>query len=322
VIAGAPLLGEPSGLKLVFTPSSRGLGGRLIDLDTGAITRIEVPVLGVIEQRLLVLDDGAIALWPAPYDGSGATTITTIPSDRFVQQAWTVDEGSRVWLLLEPPPDFFGQLPPEELQGAVPIPSRTARLVDLDGRTVAEVDIRSDLDPFGAVDRGVVVAGPGGIYVIEPSGAAQRISTGELVTVAHNRVVALSCDERLQCGTEVLDQQGRRLELHPITGPVPGGMGSGPGSVSGIVAVDGRVAAILDRTFESGAYEVEIDGGAPFQVAGIPIANPSWSTDGRWLVIPLEDRVHVLDTLGGAAPVDIPVGPTLEGYFFTLSSND
>ncbi|MET0903502.1 MAG: hypothetical protein ABWZ52_09705 [Acidimicrobiales bacterium] len=292
VIPGAPLLGEPSGLQLVITYYHGFGSNRLIDLDTGEITHLDARVLAVTERRLIVTADGTtVALWPAPYDGSGATRIATIPAGRVVHEAWMVGDGTLVWL--------FQGLPE---RGAPGFPY-TADLVDLEGRTLAHLDIRDDLWAAGAVDRGLVVSGPGGIYVIDPQGAAERISTGDLVALAHNRVHAYTCDERLQCGIEVLDEWGQRLDWSPNTGVHAG---------EGIAAPDGRVA------LQGQANQITVDGVPVFQAAAAaPTGYPAWSPDGRWLAVPTGDEIHFVDTHSDTAPIALEIGPAQDLIIFS-----
>ena len=87
--------------------------------------------LAETQGRLVVTGDGTVVLWPAPYDGSGSTRIATIPADRAVYSAWVVGDGTLVWLL----------------QGDPRLPGLpwTADLVDLEGQTLAHLDLRDDL---------------------------------------------------------------------------------------------------------------------------------------------------------------------------------
>ncbi|MET0904405.1 MAG: hypothetical protein ABWZ52_14305 [Acidimicrobiales bacterium] len=297
VLPGAPLLGEPSGLQVVVG------GSRVIDLDTGESRRLAVRVLAETQRRLIVTGDGTAALWPAPYDGSGSTRIATIPAGRVVSEASVVGDGTLVWLV---------QRRPETGGPGQPV---TADLVDLEGRTLAHLDIRDDLFPSGAVDRGVVASGPGGTYVIDPEGAAQRISTGTLITAAHNRVHAYTCDEHLQCGLETLDERGQRLDWSPIEDPNPGSPIAG---FAVAAAPDGRRAFIVYR--DGQPNQVFLDGVLVSEAAAG--GNPAWSPDGRWLAVPVAEGIHFIDTHRGNSPVALEIGQIRDQYLhiFIFSS--
>ncbi|HKY15786.1 MAG TPA: hypothetical protein VJM33_12750 [Microthrixaceae bacterium] len=293
VIPGGPLLGEPSGLRLVAVTDN---GSRVIDLDTGAVTRVDRRVLSVADRRLVVRGDGIVAVWPHPYDGSSSTTIAEIPADRVVEQVWVVGDGTLVWLLQQGP-GF----------GAGPAPA-TAVLVDLAGRTLARFELPGGFSPSGAVDRGLVVSGPGGIYVLGTDGAAERISTGDVWTVADNQVLAFNCDERLECGLEVFDGRGQRLNTGAIDPLL---------FDEAVAAPDGRIAYVVHPDPNRETSQVTVDGVPVFEAPGEqpPLGGLAWSPDGRWLAILASDGIHLIDTLRGKAPVVVPMQPwSFNGY--------
>jgi hypothetical protein len=292
VIPGGPLLGEPSGLHLVLVTDN---SSRLIDVDSGAVTRLDVRVLGVADRHLVVRDLGVVAVWPPPFDGTGATTIATIPADRVVEQVWVVGDGSLVWLLQHSPPFEVGPAP------------ATATLVDLGGRTLARLDLPYEFSAAGAIDRGLVVSGPGGVFVIGTDGAIERISTGVVRAVGDDRVVVYDCDERLQCGVEVLDGRGRRVDVGDLD----------LAAVDGAVAApDGRIAAFAESSDPSGdRRQVTVDGVTMFESVGAePTGGLAWSPDGRWLAFLASHGIHLIDTLGWRAPVVLPLPSAFIGY--------
>ena len=119
--------------------------------------------------------------------------------------------------------------------------------------------------------------------------------------MAHNRVHTYTCDEQLQCGLEMLDERGQRLDWTPIEGdPNPGGqIIRGPA-----VAPDGRRAFTVPRDGEPS--QVLVDGVVVFE-APVAGSSPAWSPDGRWLVVPALDGIHFLDTHGDAAPIALEI---------------
>ena len=290
LLAGAPLLGAPSGMLLVTSPYTSGLRSRLIDLDTGEITELDGRVMDATEEGLLVQRDGTVVLWPSPYDGSGSKQIAAIPRGQIVAETWVVDDG--VWLLFRPPA-------PGEL-GAPGHPA-SADLVDLDGRSLAHLDLRDDLWPSGVIDRGVVASGPGGVYAIDRRGNVERISIGDLVAVAHNQVHVFTCDERFQCSIELLGGQGQPVDRRASSDPSPDGLVS-----EAIPAPDGRLATIVYRDMTGQTNQVAVDGVPVFEAA--VFNTPTWSPDGRWLAIPALDGIHLIDTRHHTEPVVLEVG--------------
>ena len=121
------------------------------------------------------------------------------------------------------------------------------------------------------------------------------------MAVGHNRVHAVVCDERFQCGIEVLDGQGQPVDRRAIPDqglPVQGS--------EAIAAPDGRLASIVWRDMQGQTNQVVVDGVPVFESA--LLNNPTWSPDGRWLFIPADDGIHVIDTRLDTEPVVLEVG--------------
>jgi hypothetical protein len=279
VIPGAPLLGEPTGLALVVLGSS----GRLIDLDTGGVTRLPEQVLGVTTGGLLVRDADGLATWPPPYDGSSPTTVLPTAPGTVIEQVWVVGGGTLVWVMDRP----------EHLSAIGPAWSLS--LVDLEGGPPGRFELPAEVWPVGATDHGLVVSGPGGVYLVGSGGDAERVSTGDPIGVVGDQIHVVNCDEDLRCHIEVFDGRGRLIDEQPSpAGPVGWGWGT--------AAPDGRIAEVVLVDPLGERTEVTIDGVTVYEESGtLPGAGPgglAWSPDGRWLAIAALDGIHVLDTLG------------------------
>jgi hypothetical protein len=278
VLPGAPLLGEPTGLSLALVGSS----GRVVDLDTGGVIRVGVPVVGVTAGGLLVNEAFGLALWPAPFDGSGSTTI--LPSGRAsqVEQLWVVADGTLVWAMERPEGDGFFES------------GFAITLIDLEGVELGRVEVPPEVWPAGATDDGVVLTGPGGAYLLDEGGRVERFTTGDPFSVAGDRIYVVNCDEGLRCQVEVFDGRGRLVdELPPTSGP----------NFSASASADGRLAQITFGGESGEPNTVTVDGVTVFEQEGwLPGAGGpdglAWSPDGRWLAIAAQDGIHVIDTFG------------------------
>jgi hypothetical protein len=286
VILGSPLLGEGTDMELVV------VGGisRVIDLDTGGVAVVRARVLGVTVHGLLVEDLEGVAVWPPPYDGSNATAMLPANPDSVIDQVWVVGDGALVWAV-ERADDR-----------AVPL---TSTLVDLDGNAMGRFEVPGEVWPVGATDHGLVVAGPGGLYLLDAGGDAERISTGAPLGVLGDRIYASNCDEELRCHLEVLDGAGRFVEERPSQGANNVGWAT--------AAPDGRVALIEYNAHLGEPNLVTIDGVTVyedhFEITGFGgMGGIAWSPDGRWLAIAVADGVHFIDTVGGVGERVVDVG--------------
>jgi hypothetical protein len=273
VIPDAPLLGEPTGLSLVVVTSA----GRVIDVDSGAVTRVGVPIRGVTAAGLLVEEEFGLATWPPPYDGSGSTTIIPPGRASSVELVWVVDGGRHLWTI------------EWSVDGRLPGPGPRASLLDLGGEVLGSFELPGEVGPGGATDHGLVVYGPGGVYLVDASGRADRVSTGDLLDAGNGHIHVHTCDEALRCGVEVFDGRGRHL-------------GSGPSPVNpfgfGASAPDGRVAQV---SYTEDGFAVGVDGVTVYEDEGFGFSGQgslAWSPDGRWLAIAASEDIRVVDTLG------------------------
>jgi hypothetical protein len=275
VIPGAPLLGEPTGLSLVVVTSA----GRVIDVDSGTVTRVGVPVRGVTAAGLLVDEEFGLATWPPPYDGSGSTTIIPPGRASSVELVWVVDGGRLVWTI------------EWSVGGGLPGSGPRASLLDLGGEVLGSFELPGQVGPGGATDHGLVVSGPGGVYLVDAAGRADRVSTGDLLDAGSGHIHVHTCDESLRCGIEVLDGRGRYVGSAPL--PVsPFGFG--------VSAPDGRVAQV---SYTDDGTAVGLNGVTVYEDEGFDFSGQgalAWSPDGRWLAIATSQDIRVVDTLGGS----------------------
>ena len=237
---------------------------RVIDLDTGGVTVVRARVLGVTDHGLLVEDRDGVAVWPPPYDGSNATEMLPANPDTVIDQVWVVGDGTLVWAV--------------ERAGGQAVTALTSTLVDLDGDALGRFEVPGEFWPVGATDHGLVVAGPGGLYLIDAGGDAERVSTGSLVGVLGDRIYASTCDEELFCHLEVLDEAGRFVEERPSQ--VADNIGWAT------AAPDGRVALIEYDAHLGEPNRVTIDGVTVyedyFELTGFGgMGGIAWSPDRR-----------------------------------------
>lgn len=288
VIPGAPLLGEPSGLVLVVVNAA----GRVVDLDTGGVTRLRARAVGVTDRGILVDDGGTLANWPAPYDGSGATTVFRAGPGIALDQLWVVEGGTSVWVV------------PRSRDPMAPRLAAEGVLVDLAGEVLVRFPLASELWAVGATDHGLVVDGPGGLYLVDAGGEVEQFASGDAGGLAGDRIYASNCDEDLRCFVEVFDGGGRRVGELPSLPTNVGWTATAP---------DGRLAyveygaddGLPNRVIVDGEMVYEDDGLLPW---GGGLGGIAWSPDGRWLAIAALDGVHVLDTLGGTGEHLVDVG--------------
>lgn len=65
--------------------------------------------------------------------------------------------------------------------------------------------------------------------------------------------------------------------------------------------------------------QVFVDGVLVFEAA--IAGSPTWSPDGRWLIVTAADGIHFLDTQGNTAPVALDIGPDPEDQALVIFSS-
>lgn len=160
----------------------------------------------------------------------------------------------------------------------------TAQLVDLPtGETVATIEIPRYAYPLGDDGAGgvLVQTDGGGIYAIDTTGAATRLSDGTFQSASPTHLVLFRCDEHLVCGYEVVNRAtGAAVSVavpnadqYPTLVPDPTGArlatvsNDGIGTLTVVELATGAAMTITDPRLVYG-------GGAPV----------TWTADGQHLV--------------------------------------
>jgi acyl-CoA synthetase (AMP-forming)/AMP-acid ligase II len=178
-VAGAPLLGEPSGFDLIVSTSQRTY---VLDLDTGETAPFPSDGVARIDADGLFATDGdGVTRWhPFPLDGGAGVPVTDFP---------------RQELLRVPGADRTYTVHWDEETGVPHV-----RLVTLaDGAVTQSFDLPREAGYAFAVETGLVIAAGGDTYLATGS-AISRVATGELMAAGGRTAYLRRCDERLRCG--------------------------------------------------------------------------------------------------------------------------
>jgi hypothetical protein len=274
-LAGAPVLGQPTGLVVALNDDR---GSLLVDLDTGAVERRDGHVVGARPERLLTsLSDGSIEALSAPFLGIQGIEVP-VPDEAYPERAWPVAGG--YWVL---------SFSPES--------SSRVQFVSSSGEVREGPDLSAMSWPAGTTDDHLVLRAPGGTYLVDGDGDVEHLSGGDPIAVSGDVVVVNQCDASLSCGVVAHDVGSGRtqaLDLEIRDGTIVA------------VASDGRVAT-LDQYLEP--YQVAVDGRPVLQIdqgsGGI-----AWSTDSRWLfVLAGEGQLRILDMAGGRGTFEVDLSP-------------
>lgn len=182
----------------------------------------------------------------------------------------------------------------------------TAELVDLaTGETVATIDLPRYAYPLGDDGAGGVLVQTegGGIYAIDTTGAATRLSDGTFHSASPTHLVLFRCDEHLVCGYEVVNRATG--EVVPVEVPnaqqYPTLVADPTGAHLAVVSNDGTGALKVVELATGNATTVEdsglvVGGGSPV----------TWTADGQYLVWPNGSDLCVL-SIGEEQPVTYAV---------------
>ncbi|MCW3818565.1 hypothetical protein ONA91_29415 [Micromonospora sp. DR5-3] len=264
-----PLLGVDAGWQL----HGRGPGAVVrIDLAAGRVTTTPVPALlstGPVNflvgpDRVVVRPLDAVPGYVVP-DGAPAAEATgdfshggaALPGPD-PTSVWVSDDEAGRMLLVR----FDGR--------------RAGRTLELPQGT------RSFAEPDGAGYP--LVAATGGVYSLRPDGV-HRITTGEVLAVGPRHWLARECDERLRCGTVLIEQRDgarRAVPLRLDESEVSRGLISPDGTRAAIwVTASGGTSRFHLLDLRSGR-NVLVDLAAD---PGFFQQRMAWSPDGRWLFV-------------------------------------
>jgi hypothetical protein len=156
----------------------------------------------------------------------------------------------------------------------------------------------------GAVDGGVVVSAPDGLYRHGRDGSITLLAHGEFVAAGGRRLAYRACDAALRCGLHVVDVDTARTESHLELLETQGAAFSPDGRWLAVADADpvgmDRIVVIdlADGRSQVVAHQPDIA-----TSVGIPL---TWTPDSRWLLWPDRPGVAAYAPDGGeAAAVDL-----------------
>lgn len=300
VLAGAPLLGRPTGWHLVLGPVRTAGAARVLDLDTGVVSSLRVGSRlgfgalfgpprpdGVFTQN----SSAGVLWWRFPF-ASGTEVFLGPAADGGV---FPVDGADRAWVVL-------GQ------SAAV----NDARLVSLaDGAPLAAVELPAGSAVLGAVGELLVVSVGGDTFRVGADGSTARISNGQPEVVVRDEVLVRSCDENLRCGTTAVDVATGSSRAVPGVGPDDAVSAVGPPHPDGravvVVGDPGRPPGAAVLLGPDGAVPL-----VPDDVAAHELWAAAWSPDGSLLFVPAGAGIVVVDPFAAAGPRRVATLPLPE----------
>ena len=261
----------PDGVRLMGWLSSGW--GEILDPATGTIssTRIAsgsefvsvVPRLG-----------GAIVVNPST---SSARWFPELPAEAevgplrdSVNEAHPSDIASRVWLVRGMESTVLTEL---ELST---------------GEVVDELELPANVHPAGAVEGGVVLVAPGGLYRYRRGeDRFDHIASGEFVASSGSKVAFRRCDERLVCPIFVHDLNDGSEHVLGTSSEAGGYL------MNSSMSPDGRWLAVVIVEPAGGSrivvYDLATGDSLPVRTGPArtaPFLQPSWTPDGHWLLYP------------------------------------
>ncbi|MEY2436193.1 MAG: hypothetical protein QOF97_1029 [Acidimicrobiaceae bacterium] len=276
------LLGEPSGVKLLVLADRASL---VVDLDTGAVSAPPAVAHGFALARTggIVLTGpgpaGATFL-AAPYDGD-PVTIADMPVGQVIASA----AEDRVWLIGPTGPPF------------------TITEISVAGDVITPTfDLPGDGYVAGAVERGLVIAAHGSIYVTRGAGDLKSLGAGEVVGTSGRYVAAISCDPTARCPLTIIDTvSGVRQQ---IIGPPDYGQAVFSPDRSVVAFVATRNAGLGELWLIDRATGVGAKASIPsFTFSG---SQQVFSPDSRWLFLPNGRSVSAI-RVSDSTVVEIPL---------------
>lgn len=301
---GAPLLGEPTGLR-VLVATNRGI--QRLDLDAGTLTEVETPGRTYFADDLLAMRGGLAVL----------------------------SEGELRFLPLDGPYEDRRSLSGQLL--SVDAAGRALALVYTDGGAYAAVVDRAGAEPrrldatlstsvyppaFGAGTGDLLLPVPGGVFAWR-DGVSRPVSAGAVVDAAGPFVLMRRCWPAPVCRLDVVDvatggvrgsvdddDPVANLRLAPDGAHLVRGIPFDPARVGGrdprlsvVRLSDGQVTTLSVDTSEAWNSNLGLDPSLRGALA--------WSADGRWLFVVRTPSVLSAWRDGLAAPIDLTI-PSVE----------
>jgi hypothetical protein len=257
----------------------------VVDLDTGAVSAPPA----VAHAFALTRTGGVVLTGPgpagatflaAPYDGD-PVTIADMPVGQVIASA----AEDRVWLIGPTGPPF------------------TITEISVAGDVITPTfDLPGDGYVAGAVERGLVIAAHGSIYVTRGAGDLKSLGAGEVVGTSGRYVAAISCDSTARCPLTIIDTvSGVRQQ---IVGPPDYGQAVFSPDRSVVAFVATRNAGLGELWLIDRATGVGAKASIPsFTFSG---SQQVFSPDGRWLFLPYGRSVSAI-RVSDSTVVEIPL---------------
>jgi hypothetical protein len=272
-----------------------------IDVDSGDIEITEAPEL---------TGNAAAHIFP---DAGGAVIASAldVPSIRFDRGGDGAARGARYMptngpsgtIVAGPLPNSSWQRRGDARQDEV----FTLDLVDPLGREIGRtivVDAQRDSPILGSDGAGRVLVEPvlGGVFVLDGSGVAARLTTGELIAIGSETAYVRECDEQLVCGVYRLDRSSG--DRTPVINPALLAAAAAQSNIAPTgqsVSPDGDVALIGadDRAREATFLDTTTD--STVRTASVEVSTPViWSADSRYAVFLSDDVLRLYDRASAA----------------------
>ncbi len=313
---GSPLLGEPTGLRLLVGHNVNR--PTVVDLDTGEL--FLAPKTSAAIQPTAIFGDWLIArtadrLVAVPLNDLGAEPVTMLP-----------DSQGQIDLIPQSPrQDGLGWVVENDMS------ERTLQLIDLaTGRSIAQGPSVDHDEPVWVLSPPSSSGAPtllghlsGGVYEAGAEGY-RRVALGRLMTADDTRVLVETCDDHLRCAFTWFDRE----TWEPLDLDSPQSGGDQITFIAGTdwlavldYAIEGRELLLLN--VETGAqYEVEEPHIDPMAYG---IVGSEISPDGRWLALRYGLDITIVDLETGteypiegvgSAPASLMLTDAEIGYSF------
>lgn len=295
VRAGSGALVPGVGQGQIYAQSATGIFR--IDLGTGRVVRTATPPL---EEHVTFVAGRNWVLVKSRWSPTGVIVRDGQPASplprRFDPPGFLhPGPGGRLWMEDESPTD--------------PVPDRTIRLAELNGRLVPgrTITVRDTAAPYAIEPDGyggILLSNRGGIYQLEPGagGRARLITRGDLVGAGGRRLLVADCDRRASCRILLVDQRTRSRTVLPaafqsLLATTRGDLNASDFGESHL-SPDGTHLAL---TVGDGVHVVDLRTGRravlPGTVTDTNVNRQlSWSPNSRYLFALTDHRIRGFDT--------------------------